>query len=371
MLDPKEVKEFEKTINEQLLQLQTPGFFEEFQKIWGKKLSLQSIHAHIGRHNNTYIDSVREQFLTKDDYIARWLSGLFAEIQRIEFERKQKYNGNIYQNTSMHFLLKAIQHPELKNYIMLFLERNFYRKYEERIRAKPMDELWSIWFGNNNLIWGILISPVFRNGEWMNDKSEIRKVKYQYWTIGHIMETGIVDPSLNEPYKFNSLEEFCKFYCSILSRLSNPVYEKKFMDLYIDYIKNSLNPLAEPFLIPELRYNKEHEHRFRLDFTILNPYSMSAIGFEISPASTHNAVKGVKTKKQIEINEELKDKWQKEMSKRNAYFLKYGINILTFTDDDLLNIEDCFDKMKKYLEQRLPSYNIKDELLKIKEYKFN
>ena len=42
--------------------------------------SLHSLHAHIGRNNNTFVDSVRIQFQSPDDFIARWLDGLKDEV---------------------------------------------------------------------------------------------------------------------------------------------------------------------------------------------------------------------------------------------------------------------------------------------------
>ncbi len=371
MIDPLEAKKLKKELDFKLKQLQSPFFFAEFERIWGKPLNLLSIHAYIGKNNNTYVDSVRDQFLTKEDYIAKWLSGLRDEIHKIESEQRANYNGNIYQNTPTHNLLRAVQHSELQKYILLFLERNFYNKYQERIRKKPIDELISIWIGNNNLIWGILISPVFRNLQWTNDKSEMRKVKYQYWTIGHILAEGIIDPLSEIPYKFSSLDDFYIFYSSILIRLSNSDYEKKLMEMYVAYLKKSSNPNEEPLLIPELRYNKETKHIFRLDFTILNPYNMSAIGFEISPASSHNSIQKLKDKKQTQINEELKMKWQKEIDKRNQYFSKYGITVLTFADDELENLDECFSVIRKYLMQRAPTINLKDELSKIEGMDLN
>ena len=38
--------------------------------------TLHQMHAHIGRNNNTFVDSVRMQFHSPDDFIARWLNGL-------------------------------------------------------------------------------------------------------------------------------------------------------------------------------------------------------------------------------------------------------------------------------------------------------
>ena len=82
---------------------------------------------------------------------------------------------------------------------------------------------------------------------------------------------------------------------------------------------------SEPFLIPELRYaGLEAKHKYRLDFTILNPHMMTFVGFEISPASTHMAVKGIKKKIQKSVNAELKAKWERETVKLNKPSWGYG-----------------------------------------------
>ena len=55
---------------------------------------------------------------------------------------------------------------------------------------------------------------------------------------------------------------------------------------------------------------------------------------------------------QADINRELAEKWEKECDKRNEYFKKYGITIVTFTDTDLQDIGACFETIKNYLQKR-------------------
>jgi hypothetical protein len=111
--------------------------------------------------------------------------------------------------------------------------------------------------------------------------------------------------------------------------------------------------LDEPFLIPELRYaghDKKHEHR--LDFAVLNGHTSRMTGYELSPASSHISVKGIKGKTQKIVNEQLALAWQKEVRKRNDYFEKFGIPIVTFADSELIDIDSCFSKIRPMLEQR-------------------
>jgi hypothetical protein len=79
---------------------------------------------------------------------------------------------------------------------------------------------------------------------------------------------------------------------------------------------------------------------------------MVMVGFEISPSSSHMAIAGIKTKTQIQLNEDLAKKWSKESDKRNRYFSDFGISIVTFTDPELKDIDNCFDTIVSAIEDR-------------------
>jgi hypothetical protein len=238
---------------------------------------------------------------------------------------------------------------------------------DARTRAKPRDALWKLWFGNNDLVWGLLIAPDHRGGEWTNDVSEIRRAKYQYWTIGHVLETGIIDPEQDEPITFPTLGDLLKFNRSILKRVSKSKYEKAIFEQYEEYLEESDDHDAEPFLIPELRYaGLDAKHRYRLDFSILNPHTMTYTGFELSPHSTHGAVTGAKGKTQKQINQEQAAWWGGEMQKRNEYFEDFGITTITFTDDQLADMGTCFKVMAKYLRARKDQPVLSREVARLK-----
>ena len=106
---------------------------------------------------------------------------------------------------------------------------------------------------------------------------------------------------------------------------------------------------------------------FRLDFTILNPHTQEYIGFEISPASSHMSVKGFKEKQKL-VNEELSEKWHKEMQKRNEYFKSYDITTITFTEHDFKDIDYCWSIFEKYLSSRSEDKtSVQNELKRISE----
>lgn len=317
---------------------------EKYEYKYEFETTVQSLHGIIGSKNNTFVDSIRTQFINPNDFIARWLSGmmLYEEKRRAEFKNYTPSND-----------LVLFQDPEVRKYTLLFLERNFYRNLIARTRSKPQDGLWKIWFGGGKFVWGLLIAPVFRQGAWTNDVSEIRRANYSYWTIGHILDTGFIDPSSSRPVKFSDVNNLMDFYRSILKRVSNSQYEQAIFDRYLTYLQRSQNVYEEPLLIPELRYaGLETKHQYRLDFTILNPHTMKYVGFEISPHSTHMAISGKDEKTQIQLNKELSLRWDKEMKKRNEYFSSFGITTITFTDEQLSDIDECFQNIESVLNER-------------------
>lgn len=324
-------------------------------KLNQERYTFQRFNGLFGGKNNTYVDSVRTQFTDFNDFYSQWLKGVTDDyITRY---------GNSRKVSSHNAML--LKDPEIENYVRIFLERNFYRNLKERTRSKPDERLWTIWFGYQ-VIFGLMIAPKYYDGKWYNDKSEIRRVNYKYWTLGHVISEGLVDHNSDSTFKIKNLVEFESTYISILKQLSNSQYEKEIYDRYIKYLKESDNYLDEPFLIPELRYNGlEKKHKFRIDFTVLNAHTMDYIGFEISPASSHMSVSKLKVKQKV-VNEELSVKWGKEMEKRNDYFQDFGITIITFTDESLKDMNNCWSQIENVLKKRADvETNVRSELARI------
>lgn len=312
--------------------------------------SLQSFHAHIGRNNNTFVDSVRTRFTGPQDFIARWIVGLHNALDALRASGRRRYSSGLF---SEEIVLRCLGDEILREYTFHFLERNFYRNFRERTRNKPDDALWSVWFGAGNLSWGLIIAPARRNDEWTNDKSQMRRESYTYWTLGHVLSTGLYDPASECPIKFKTTEDFTTFYRSVLKRASNSQYEQAICDRYLNYIGRSASPLDEPLLVPEFRYaGKDKHHQFRLDFTILNGHTFDFTGFELSPSSTHIRVQKSPEKTQVQLNAELSIAWEHETQKRNAYFQTYGISVVTFADKALKDIDACFAQLEARLRAR-------------------
>ena len=348
------MKSFSKQIKflDDRLKVMRPDAVAKFHEI-KPSANVQSFHAYIGSHNNKFVDSVRMQFESPEDFIARWLDGLKNRvIEDAANIRKRRISGGNKQSTE---ILSEIMLGEefLKEYVYLFLKRNFYRNFNERMRAKPDEPLWQLWFGSGSLVWGLLIAPDLRLGEWTNDKSQMRREPHAYWTIAHVLASGLIAPDSEKPFKFGSLEHFLTFYETVLARVSNSEYERYISKSYLEYIKLAKNPELVPLLIPELRFaGKEKNHKYRLDFCVLNSYTMRMVGFEISPASSHMAITGIKSKTQKKLNEELSAKWDRESEKRNSYFAEYGITTVTFTDQHLTDLDHCFSEIVEILEER-------------------
>lgn len=345
-IDALTLQALEKELSEEI-----DGMREEvlrtYERVSGKpsgSVTVQSLNGTFGGKNNDYTDAIRTQFASPNDFIARWLRGL---RERVEEDQAKGYPRAATR------IARALKDKIILKYTIKLLTRNFYRNLIERTRAKPNDLLWQLWFGDNKMTWGLFIAPAFRNGKWTNDKSEIRRVEYDYWTVGHVLKTGIIDPEVRKIHEFSSIDALKQFYLSVLRRCSSSIYEREIVERYIKYLHESESPSSEPFLIPELRYaGLDTDHKHRLDFSILNSHVMSFVGFEISPSSTHMSVKGVKKKTQKAINQELGDKWAEESNKRNKYFADFGITTITFTDTELRDIDYCFNEVARFLSKR-------------------
>ena len=210
----------------------------------------------------------------------------------------------------------------------------------------------------------ILVTPRFENGEWENDVSEIRHFQPDYWTVGHVMKTGLVVPHVCEKIEFSSVEQYLAFFKNVLVRPSGSPYELQIAEKYCAFVRGSQNPCGVPLLIPELRYGGlAAQHRYRLDFTIINPYTLQKEGFELSPWSTHGYLSGVKDKKQAEVNAEARANFEKEMQKRKDYYRKYQIFTMIYTDSDLLDMDQIFEEMERYLRPERENRQLLDATL--------
>ncbi len=310
--------------------------------------TVQSLHGLIGHKNEYFIDVKNEIINSEEEYVTKWLSGLEKSVRETpKHFRKTTENSKYY-------IFKSIQNNQVfRDYLYLFLQRTFLRNTDAYTKARPKIEESEIWIGQNNADYGILITPRFNGNNWENDKSEIRHFKQKYWSIGHILNTGLLVPLSNNKFEFKTVEEYLNFFKNVIVRNSGSNYELEIAEKYSQFVLNHSNPTEIPLLIPEFRYKgltKKHEHR--LDFTIIQSADLNKIGFELSPWSTHGKLKGVKKKTQIVVNKEASENFEKEISKLRKYFKKYNIYSLIYSDESLKDLDSIFEDMKLYLEPK-------------------
>lgn len=313
----------------------------------------QSLNAKIGSKHDKFIDLRNEVIYSQDHFVNLWLKGLKNSIdQRLSSSHLEIYT---YLKSS----------PAFKEYLLLFLKRSYLKHFDELSKKRPRVEEAEIWIGQTNANYGLLVTPRFRNNQWENDKSEIRTFKEGYWTIGHIMKTGLVIPAVNNVFTFKDLDQYLIFFKETLVRNSGSQYQYEIAGHYCDFVRASANPYKIPLFIPEFRYRGlDKKHKYRLDFLIINPFTLNKIGFELSPWSTHGYLRQTRKLKQWQINEMAKDNFEKEMKKHRDFFKQHNIFVLIYTDQDLVDCNSLFQsEVKPYLEPENPSIQLSFQIM--------
>lgn len=291
----------------------------------------QSLNAIIGSKNDEFFDLKHDVIHSQDEFVARWLEGL----------KESALVDGVYNHTIIWNQLK--KHASYREYILLFLKRSYLKHFDELSKNRPPVEEAEIWIGQTNANYGLLVTPRFANNQWENDKSEIRAFGKAYWTIGHVMQTGLVIPGKDKIFKFSDIDQYLLFFQDTLVRNSGSKYEYEVAGHYCDFVRASKNPEQVPLLIPEFRYaGLEKKHVYRLDFMVINPYTLSKVGFEFSPWSTHGYLAKTAGLTQAAINKMAADNFAKEMKKHRAYFKEHNVYTLIFTDEQLADTKNLF-----------------------------
>ncbi len=299
-----------------------------------------SLHGKIGGKNADFIDIKTAVIHSPDQFITLWLEGFRNRL------KKANPDGAYYE------LFTMIQESaKLQEYLYIFLERTFFRYYESLVKNRPADNESVVWIGQNNASYGLLITPRFKGGQWENDGSEVRHFKPGYWTVGHVLESGLVVPSRNQVFTFRTVSEYLKFFTNVIVRNSGSKYELEFADVYAQFVEEASDPKKIKLLIPEYRYDGiSAKHKYRLDFAILDQVRLKKIGIEFSPWSTHGQLTGTKGLTQQQINDAARENFEREMRKHKDYFRKFDITTLIFTDEDLEDIPTLFASVVEYLQ---------------------
>ncbi len=253
-------------------------------------------------------------------------------------------------------LYDFVKDEQCWEYFETFIRRYFLRKQKELSRNKPRQEMYELWFGDNSNCYGLMITPVKRysyqerRDVWENDKSEIRKVNFRYWSVAHILKIGLIDKEKNESVIFDGIDALIDFYKDVFYEKSKSKYEKAIIIRYLELLKNTTDYDSVAFLIPELRFTKEEKHKYRLDFTMLSAEDVTKnIGFELSPNSTHAYTQNIEQKSNYEIIRDEIERWDKTIGKINEYYEKFNIHVITFMENELQDMDMCFKIMKDYI----------------------
>jgi len=304
--------------------------------------SVFSLHGKMGSKNALFIDVRQAIIHTPAQYQSLWMEGCMRHLDEL------KERG--YRNSAFQMLVRRVQtHKPVLTYLMKFLERTFLREYDNLTKVRPTDDA-AIWMGQNDAEYGLLVTPRFRRGEWENDKSEIRRFPKDYWTIGHVLHTGLVVPAEDEVMEFTDVEHFLSFYRNVLVRHTRSRHQLAIADRYREFVRNADDAEKVPLLIPELRYlGPERQHKYRLDFCIVHPFTLQKVGFELSPWSSHGVLTGVAKRAQSEVNDEARENFEREMRRHKEFFRRHGITVLIYTDEDLRDSGAIFSDIEKQL----------------------
>ena len=299
----------------------------------------QSVNATVGSKNDEFFDLKNDVIHSQEQFVTRWLEGL----------KKSALEDGVVAHLSLWNKIK--KYKKFREYVVLFLRRSYLKHFDELSKNRPVVEDAEIWIGQENASYGLLVSPRFKEDEWENDKSEIRSFHKAYWTIGHVMHTGLVIPGKNKIFNFTDIEQYLLFFQDTLVRNSGSKYEYEIAGHYCDFVRSHETPEHAPLLIPEFRYaGLLKKHIYRLDFMVVNPYTLNRVGFELSPWSTHGHLAKIGGLTQKKINEMAADNFAKEMKKHRSYFKEHNVVTLIFTDDCLKDTKTLFnEEIKPYL----------------------
>ncbi len=321
-----------------------PDVFKELKYYDGGRYCNElSLNALIGSKIDDYIDVRNDIIKTPEEFASKWVKGLKEKAGISE-----KTHTDPRHIRMLDLLKDKDRKPNFRKYVMLFLKSSFLKHYESHSKTKPKVEESEYWFGDNSDEYGLLVTPRFVNGAWENDKSEIKHFKKPYWTISHVMEVGLCILNKDKIHKFSQIDDYLNFFERSV-KMTKSKYQLYVAEKYIEFVKSSSDPDSIPLLIPELRYDPyKNKHEHRLDYLVINPWDMSKIGFEFSPWSSHGKLSGA-GRSMKDYDEDAKANFEKEMRKHKKYWRKHGILYVTYTSEDLENLEDIWLEIKSYL----------------------
>ncbi|HSZ54642.1 MAG TPA: hypothetical protein VK797_03220 [Tepidisphaeraceae bacterium] len=194
--------------------------------------NVHQLNAKIGGKYQQLMNIKERCITTCDEFISLYMDALAREIRSTP--------PYIRHSSAFYRLAKWYQdEPAFQRYMELFLQRTFLRHFDEIARVKPPAAAASFWIGQNNADYGLLITPRFneRLKDWENDKSEIRRFKPDYYTIGHILEAGLVIPGKYRRRKFDDVDDYLGFFQDILVRNAGSKHQDEVAKHYAQFVR--------------------------------------------------------------------------------------------------------------------------------------
>lgn len=133
---------------------------------------------------------------------------------------------------------------ELLTYTILFLKRTYLRNDRSLSKHRPKKEEAELWIGQQHANYASLSRRVSKMGSGRNDVSEIRHFQPDYWTVGHVMKTGLVVPHVCRKIEFSSVEQYLAFFKNVLVRPSGSPYELQIAEKYCALCGAAKTPAA-------------------------------------------------------------------------------------------------------------------------------
>lgn len=280
-----------------------------------KEVTILSLNAYLSMIKDSCVDLKHKMYNGFKDCMDSYLE---------EFEKN-------LQGLQDSFYKSFVENEVIRKYMIAFLEQNFYNQLNARIRVKPDTNLYEIHMGKNwengkQNIRSLYISPRYRAGRWENDNSEIRRVNFEYYTIGHLLSTGLVIGECNQVKHY---ARFSDSLCDLYSEEELEEDEKAFVKCYLDYVASQKETMQNiPLLIPQFRFaGKETKHIYRGDFLILNYLdrnNVRKILIELSRNYLHNK------------------QGEEDAVRRNDFIRKYNCLTIEIRDFELENLEQTF-----------------------------
>ena len=147
-------------------------FYEEYEGDWKKQQ--MSLNAKIGGKHKLYFNITDRVISSADDFVSCWLDGIVNYIRTVD-------KGYEESRAAYQFQQLLSSDPELLEYAVTFLKRTYWRNCYALAKKRPAEKEATIWIGQKNAEYGLLITPRFKRGEWENDVSEIRHFRPAYW----------------------------------------------------------------------------------------------------------------------------------------------------------------------------------------------